>query len=75
MTRTLVIIALTLAAVGVMALVIALIGGTVIESFTVNGHTTTTTHHHFGSFAPTILAFALAAITGFAALLSHVLPR
>jgi hypothetical protein len=74
MTRALVIAAITLAAVGVVALVMALIGGTGIESLTVNGHTTTTTHHHFGSFAPTILAFALAAIAGFAALLSHVLP-
>lgn len=74
MTRVLVIIALTLAAVGIVALVLALIGGTGTESLTVNGHTTTTTHHHFGSFMPTILAFALAAAVGFAALLSRILP-
>ena len=74
MTRALVIIAITLATVGVIALAMALIGKTGTETLTVNGQTTTTTHHHFGNFAPAILAIALAAIAGFAALLSYVLP-
>ena len=66
--------AMTLAAVGIVALVLALSGGPGTESLTVNGHTTTTTHHHFGSFMPTIMTFTLAAVVGFAALLSRILP-
>jgi hypothetical protein len=74
MTRALVIIAITLAAVGIVALALALRGGTLLSTFTVNGQTTTEKRHVMGSFGPAILAFALATVAGFAALLSHILP-
>ncbi|HEX9036985.1 MAG TPA: hypothetical protein VF808_08355 [Ktedonobacterales bacterium] len=74
MTRALVIIAITSAVVGIVALALALIGGNLTSVFTVNDQTTTERRHVMGSFGPAILAFALAAVAGFAALLSHTLP-